>query len=92
MKKVVKTKMFTLNEVFFLKKVSKLLECSFESVPNQHKLGFTLVRFKKTNGIPYNELKLVVKNFKSKFNNDLLITNDKFSNIYSYSLQVLKHD
>lgn len=89
-KEIIKIQTMDMNQVFFLKRLSKLVECLFESVPNLHKGGYTLVRLKKDVGIPYKDLENIKNKFYTKYGKELIIENENIFGTYSYSLTIKK--
>lgn len=87
-KEIVKIQTMDMNQVFYLKRLSKFLDCSFESVPNLKKCGYTLVRFKNNKPIPFNDFEKIKEKFKTKYGKELIIQNEKLVDIYSYSLTI----
>lgn len=86
--KIIKIQTMDMNQVFYLKRLSKFLDCSFESVPNLKKCGYTLVRFKNNKPIPFNDFEKIKEKFKTKYGKELIIQNEKLVGIYSYSLTI----
>lgn len=89
-KEVIRIQTMDYNQVFFLKRLSKLVECLFESVPNFHKGGYTLVRLKKDVAIPYKDLENIKNKFFIRYGKELIIENENIFGTYSYSLTIKK--
>ena len=87
-KEMVKIGTMDMNQVFFLKRLSKFINCIFESVPNFNKCGYTLVRFKNDKAIPYKQFETIKEKFKLKYGKDLIIQNEKLIGFYSYSITI----
>ena len=76
------------HQMFFLKRLSKYMDCLFESVPYLHRGGYASIRLKKDVGLPYKDLENVKNKFYVKYGKELTIENESLFGTYSYLLTI----